>query len=383
MDLFEILSGRIDRDISEGTLIGASCAVIFGGDGTMCRVTKGISHPKTMAALREDHIFRLASMTKLLTVAGLLLQVEAGKIELDTEVSGFLPGFSEKWIARMDKGEGGRLVYVKKSGVPITVRHLVTHTSGLGSGAAGDFQRGNLTGAQKATVASIADFYQHEGVLDFEPGCAWGYSGLAAFDIMARIVELCSGMGFDEYLKKYIFDPIEAADMTFAPTEAQWGRMVAMHDRAKDGTAIAANWGKTVLPGVPPTNFCGGGGLVSTLGDYCNFAKMLMAGGVYNGRRVLSEQSVKSMGTQMLPDGYPGLASGISWGAGCMIYKNFPPMPSGCFGWSGAWGTHMWVDPVNNIGAVYMRNSAFAEGAGAATARSFEKDVYSAIKSIK
>lgn len=369
------LECRIDKDISEKTLVGASCAVIAGG--RVHAVRKGAASPDTMEPLREDHIFRLASMTKLLTVAGLLLQIEAGKLGFGTEVSEFFPGFRQKWVAHAD--ENDRLVFDRKSEAPMTVHHLVTHTGGLGSGPAGDLQRRRLTGQQKATVAHIVDFYEREAVLDFEPGSAWGYSGLAAFDLMARIIELCSDMAFDQYLKKYIFDPIEANDMTFAPTEGQWARMVAMHDNVGGKAVAAPSWERTVLPGVPETNFCGGGGLVSTLGDYCNFVRMLMAGGVYKGRRVLAAQSVGAMGTQRLPDKYPGLSSGISWGAGCMIYKNFPPMPSGCFGWSGAWGTHMWIDPVNDIGAVYMRNSAFAEGAGAATARNFEKDVYEAM----
>ena len=373
--LGQILSRRIEGDISEGTLIGASCAVMQAG-ARVCEVTKGVAHPETMAPLRADHIFRLASMTKLLTVAGLLLQIENGNIDFDTEISRFFPGFKDKWIARAD--ESNQLVFEKKSETPMTVRHLVTHTSGLGSGAAGNLQRERITEKQKSTVASIVDFYENEAVLDFEPGCGWGYSGAAAFDVMARIIELCSGMGFDRYLKKYIFDPIEAGDMTFVPSDEQRGRMVAMHDRI-GGRAVAADWGTAIFPGIPETNFCGGAGLVSTLGDYCNFVAMLMSKGAYKGRRVLSEASVGAMGAQMLPDAYPGLSSGISWGAGCMIYKNFPPMPAGCFGWSGAWGTHMWVDPANGIGAVYMRNSAFAEGAGAATARNFEKDVYSAI----
>jgi len=153
--------------------------------------------------------------------------------------------------------------------------------------------------------------------------------------------------------------------------------MVAMHDRA-GGKAVAADWGRAVFPGNPKTNMCGGGGLVSTLEDYCRFVRMLMAGGVYRGNRVLAEESVKAMGTQRIADQYTG--GGTTWGAGCMVYKNFPPVPAGCFGWSGAWGTHMWVDPANRIGAVYLRNSVFAGGAGAVTARNFEKDVYSAVE---
>ena len=374
--LEQILSRRIDTDITEKTLIGASCSVMCGED-RICTVIKGVAHPETLAPLREDHIFRLASMTKLLTVAGLLLLTEKIKLTFDTKISKFFPGFKQKWVAHAD--ENNRIVFDKKSSVPITVHHLVTHTSGLGSGAAGDLQRERLSERQKATVGSIVDFYENEAVLDFEPGRAWGYSALAAFDVMARIIELCSDMGFDEYLKKHIFEPIEASDMTFAPSDEQWSRMVAMHD-CMDGKAVAANWGKKVLPNLPETYFCGGGGLVSSLGDYCNFVKMLMSGGIYKSRRVLSEQSVFAMGTARLADKYPGLSSGISWGAGCMIYKNFPPLPAGCFGWSGAWGTHMWVDPANNLGAVYMRNSAFSGGAGAATARNFEKDVYSALE---
>ena len=372
--LERILTDRIEKDISEGTLIGASCAVMQGDD-YVCKVIKGAANPKTMEPLCEGSIFRLASMTKLLTVAGLLLFIEQGKISYDTQISDFFPGFKEKWIAHID--ENRHLVRDKKASVPISALHLFTHTSGLGSGMAGDLQRERLSEEQKATVASIVDFYQNEAVLDFEPGSECAYSALAAFDVMARIIELLSGMGFDEYLKKYIFDPLEMKDTTFVPSDEQWRRMVAMHDIA-DGKAVAAEWGRAIFPGIPKTNMCGGGGLVSTMGDYCNFAKMLMEGGTYKKRRILAEESVRAMGTQKIPDRF---GEATTWGIGCMVYKNFPPMPKGCFGWSGAWGTHMWVDPANNIGAVYMRNSAFAGGAGAETARNFEKDVYSAATS--
>ena len=371
--LEKVLNGRIEKDISEKTLIGASCAVMQGGE-VICKVIKGAAHPETAEPLREDSIFRLASMTKLLTVAGLLLQIEQNKITYETKISDFFPGFNNKWIAHVD--ENKNIIRDKKAGAPILIRHLLTHTGGLGSGPAGDLQRERLSEAQKATVASVTDFYQNEAVLDFEPGSALAYSALAAFDIMARIIELLSDMGFDEYLKKYIFDPLGTKDMTFTPSDGQWARMVAMHDNI-NGKPVALDWGKIIFPGLPQTNMCGGGGLVSTLDDYCRFVRMLMAGGIYNGNEILAEGSVKAMGTQQIPD---SLASvDITWGAGCMIYKNFPPVPPGCFGWSGAWGTHMWVDPANNIGAVYMRNSVFGGGAGAETARNFEKDVYSAV----
>jgi CubicO group peptidase (beta-lactamase class C family) len=384
--LEKTLINRIDKDIAEGTVIGASCAVMQG-DERICTIIRGVSDPQTMSPLHNDNIFRLASMTKLLTIAGLLLQIEQGKISYDTPVSNFLPGFKEKWIAKaegftfdekthMPNFENASYTIDRKAEVPITLNHLVTHTSGLGSGIAGMLQAQEMTDAQKATVTTVADFYANEAVLDFEPGAHWAYSGLAAFDIMARIIEMLTDMEFADYLKKYIFSPLELKDMTFVPSDEQWGRMVALHDR-EDGKAVARG-GRTVLGNYPLTYSCGGGGLVSTLDDYCKFVKMLMDGGVYNGRRILKEESVKAMGTQRLPDEITNKPGQTTWGVGCMIYKNFPPMPAGCYGWSGAFGTHMWVDPVNKVGAVYMRNSAFAAGAEADTARNFETDVYSA-----
>jgi CubicO group peptidase (beta-lactamase class C family) len=384
--LVENLTNRIDKDISEGTLIGASCAVIQDGQ-RVAAVIKGVSDPVTNEPLREDSIFRIASMTKLITIAGLLRLIEQGKLSYNTPVSDFFPGFKSKRLAHIDVDytqlkslddiKGKPIIIDGESKAPMTIHHLVTHTNGLGSGLAGMAQISAMPHEMKGTLKSIVDFYEREAVLDFEPGSYWAYSGLAAFDVIGRIIEILSGLSYEEYIKLHILDPLGMVDTAFNPTVGQRSRMVSLHN-VEDGKVTTMDFGDNIIGDLPPTNPVPGGGLVSTIGDFCNFITMLLGKGQFNGKQVLSAESVQAMGTQRIPDDLLGVKPGMTWGVGCTIYKDFPPMPPGCFGWSGAWGTHMWVDPTHRIGAIYMRNSYFAGGAEAVTARTFEKDVYAA-----
>jgi CubicO group peptidase (beta-lactamase class C family) len=385
--LEKVLIERISNDINENTLIGASCAVIQG-DERVCTVIKGVSNPETNEPLQVNNIFRIASMTKLITIAGLLKLIERGNVTYDTRVSDFFPGFKKSKLAHidvdytklksLDEIKGKQIIIDGNVKTPMTIHHLVTHTNGLGSGLAGMIQAESLMMENKTSLKSIVDFYQNEGIMDFEPGSVWAYSGLAAFDVIGRIIEILSDMEFSDYINKHILTPLEMTDTAFQLTDEQWTRVVAIHDN-KDGKAVSLDWGKSTINNYPATNPVPGGGLFSTLNDFCNFVKMLLDRGIYGGQRILNEESVAAMGTQRISDTLPGVKPGTSWGVGCLIYKNFSPMPVGSFGWSGALGTHMWVDPANKIGAVYMRNSIFAGGAEAITARNFESDVYSAV----
>ena len=167
-------------------------------------------------------------------------------------------------------------------------------------------------------------------------------------------------------------------DTTFVPSEEQWARMIKMHDLV-DGKAVEGFIPKGyVSRDIPCTNYLGGGGLVSTLGDYWNFAEMLLGGGVFKGRRVISEESVRALSSPQIPEELqPGVAR---WGLAMRVVVGEHRRPVGSYGWSGAYGTHFWVDPENKITAVYMKNSFYDGGSGAKTSAEFEKDVYASFE---
>lgn len=374
--LEEKLTEHIDLCIREGKILGAACQVTQSGK-PVSKIIRGIGRLDTGEPVREDHIFRLASMTKNITGAAILQQIEKGRCSLDTKVSEFFPGFSDKWVGRLD--ENGKLIPLTKSETPMTLRHLVTHTNGLGSGEVGAFQGKFMTPEQNATLASAVDFFEREVLLDFNPGSRWGYSGLWAFSVICRIIEMLSDMPYDEYVRKNITGPLGMPDTVFVPSKTQWKRFVTVlaHDKDNNQIEHKESKGKT-LAGMPLSHFCGGGSMVSTLSDYVKFAEMLLAGGIGNGKRILSEKSVKLMGTPLIPQAMEGMYfPNMTFGACCLVRKDSQWMPEGCFGWGGGYGTHTWVDPDNKISVVMMKNTLVQDTPLSPTGDfAFEKAVY-------
>lgn len=234
-----------------------------------------------------------------------------------------------------------------------------------------------MTAGDKTSLSSAVKYYENMA-LDFEPGIRDCYSAVAGFDVLARIVEVVSGMSFADFADKYVFKPISMENTTFTPTDKQWKRIIEMSDR-KDGKMVNANMPKCIFRDFPPTYTCGGVGIVSCIEDYSKFAEMLLAGGIYNGSRILTEDSIKDMQTPRVPFGdYKAFEK---WGLGVRVNKNgfYKGLYEGAYGWSGAYGTHFFVDPVNKITAVYMKNSLYDGGSGAQTAVDFEEAVYAAL----
>ena len=168
-------------------------------------------------------------------------------------------------------------------------------------------------------------------------------------------------------------------DPTFAPTPEQWERMIPMHDRVEEKSVVKPTKPGTIFEGFPTTYFAGGAGLASTLRDYIRFAEMLQNGGRLDGVQILTEDSVRQMATPQLPK---AIAPGNEvWGLGVRVIARdaYGPLPVGTFGWSGAYGTHFWVDPVNKITAIYLKNSHYDGGSGAKTARQMEEDVHQSL----
>lgn len=369
--LSENISDRMESDIKNNIISGASVSVI-SPDDTLFKAHFGTLSAEDKTPPNDSTLFRMASMTKPVTAVAVMTLYDKGLLEIDDPVEKYLPQFKNMYIAEMIDGKAEK---VRKAQTTLTIKHLLTHTSGLVSGCSGEFYANELSDETNKTLKDTVDYYSGTG-LGFEPYTENQYNATAAFDVLARIAEVISGMNYADFLKKYVTDPCGMHDTVFVPDNGQWERIIPMHKKENGKSGVAEMKKGCVFGNVPVTHYLGGAGLISSLGDYTSFARMLLNKGVINGNRIISEKAVKLISTAQVPESI--MPGNERWGLGVRVItsENYRFLPVGAFGWSGAYGTHFWIDPVNSIAAVYMKNSMFDGGSGAVTAANFEKDVF-------
>ncbi len=333
--------------------------------------------------LPANSVFRLASMTKPITVAAFMQLFDQNLVDLKAPVSDYLPGFKDLYVGRWNEGTK-KVDVLRPARNTVLVYNLLSHTSGIGSYPLQMAYDGEM--ASFETIAQAVSYIQDKPIM-FDPGLDYTYSATLGFDIAARILEVVTGEDFASYLDKHLLAPLGMTDTTFAPTPAQWARTVVMHGRDAEGHSFNADGDprlKTdVFPGFPPSRCVAGGGLASTAEDYSKFAEMLLHGGVgADGTRVLSEEAVKRIRTPHVAEHVMGNPP-HRWGLGVRVitkptYEHGLGM--GCYGWSGAFGSHFWVDPENGITAIHMKNSTYDGGAGTQTGNEFEDDVTASLE---
>ncbi len=365
------INQMINDDLSAG-LVSCASATVVCEDRLVYRNFFG--NAKEGTPLNGSHLFRMASMTKPVTAVCVMRQSEQGKLALTDPVEKYIPAFANMQVSEADAK--GNFTGTHPAPRPFTVQDLLTHSSGLGSGPLFDqlfWKDHDLAG----TIGDMASVWG-ESYLQFDPGSAFSYSGLVGFDVLAHLVELTADMAYEDYAQKYLFAPLGMTDTCFTPTADKWERLVQMH-ATEEGKAVPVDMGEHVFGNLPLTYHSGGAGLVSSLDDYTRFAHMLLSGGASCGVRILREETVKSMGTPHLPPMTPGTDATHSWGLSMRVitadHGSQAPLTVGCYGWSGAYGTHFWCDPVRRICAVYCSNMTTAGGSGAITARHMEKAV--------
>jgi CubicO group peptidase (beta-lactamase class C family) len=333
---------------------------------------QGLMDLESKKPMQRDTIFRIMSMTKPVVGIATMMLVEEGKLRLTDPASKFIPELQnlkvtvpnvEGAIAAAPSGAvsaplPGRTVEATRQ---ITVRDLLTHTSGLMSGGA--------SGAQAADVAigkgeSLAQVLPRLGKvpLDFQPGTRWAYSAQYGFDVLVRIVEVASGMPFDRFAKQRIFDPLGMKDTFFYPLEGN--PRIAVLYQSVDGQLR-----KQPEPAhINGAYLSGGGGLFSTAEDYLQFALMLMDGGQHDGKRLLSARTVELMATVFAPDTLPGRQAGEGYGLSMRVVTDPAArntfVSKGTFGWSGAFNTHFFIDPKEEIIGIFMTQSALLPSRG-------------------
>ena len=236
----------------------------------------------------------------------------------------------------------------------ITIKDLLTHVSGLGSGPMGN---SDIAKVARQEGEKLSDYIPRLGgtALEFQPGTRWRYSPGAGFETLGRIVELASGMPLDKFVRTRIFDPLNMKDITFWPTNSQMSRVASVYAHEENGLTKQKMPNDTMSRNV---YFRGSGGLYSTAEDYIPLGMMLANGGELNGKRLLSRKTVEMMTAAHVLDTLPGRPAGEGYGLSVRVVTNHAArntmLSDGTFGWTGAQGTHFFVDPKEQLTAVLM-----------------------------
>ncbi len=326
----------------------------------------GVMDLDSQKPMTKDSLFRLASTTKPVTAVAVLMLMEEGKLKLTDPVSQYIPEFkgsrvmvdAERTAPPMtDRATLPEKTFTVPAEREITIVDLLTHTSGLASGGIANAEFVKLLNERKP-ADTLAGFIPRLGALplDFQPGTRWRYSGLAGFDTLGRIVEIVSGMPFDEFLRTRLFEPLNMHDTFFNVPEKDQDRLATIYNHTDKGLEKPAN----PLAIGSPVYFSGAGGLRSTVADYFQFAQMLCNGGVLNGKRILSPWTVELMTSNNVGDLFLGQigrpAKGVGFGLGGEVVLNNAEArmrkPNGSYGWDGAFGTYWWVNRKEQMVAI-------------------------------
>jgi len=355
----------MQRHIDAGEVTGVVTLVARHGQIAWVDA-QGVQDLDTKAPMKRDSLFRMASMTKPVIGTAMMMMLEEGKILVTDRVSKFIPEFKNMKVAVLQtpgSGRGPNATPPKYYTVPadreLTIKELLTHTSGLVAGPMGQAAMAPMRRKPEDTLDTFIPRVA-ETPLEFQPGTRWMYSASDGFDPLGLIIQRASGEPLNVFLKQRIFDPLDMPDTSHYPTDAQMPRLVSVYQQ-RDGKLVKSSL-EASLSMSSKIYFASGGGLVSTIDDYSHFAQMLANGGEFNGHRLLSPTTVKYMASVHIPDTLPGRSPGEGFGLSVRVVQDANVgeirIPDGSFGWSGVYGTHFWVDPKDDIVAVMMSQTS-------------------------
>lgn len=312
--------------------------------------------------MQEESLFIMMSSTKPVLGVAAMMMIEEGLIRPTDPVSKWIPEFSDMQVAVLADPyeENISPVRVDRDNLPeyrlvpayrdITIHDLLTHTAGLATSGLGTALSTPANRGPGATLANTVPKYG-DYILDFQPGTRWQYSGATGLDVVARIIEIESGMPFEEFVQQRIFEPLGMNNSWWNVPEEYADRRVVIVDRDMSR-----------FFDVPPTTyFSGSYGLNSTAGDYLRFEQMLANGGELFGNRLLSPRTVRMMASNQVKDLYQGISrqiEGQGFGYTVAVMEDAivanGRRSNGAFGWGGAFGTRSYTDPAEELTAVLM-----------------------------
>lgn len=363
---------RIDTALKEyvdkGRMNGAVAMIVHDGKIVYYK-NFGYNDQEAKTPMQKDGIFRIASQTKAITSVAVMMLFEEGKFMLDDPISNFIPEFKNPKV--LDKYNKADTTYTT---VPakreITIRDLLTHTSGLGYAQIGSTEAKNIY--YKAGVVGgigVPDFVLADKMkilgglpLFHQPGEKWTY-GLND-DVLGYLIEVVSGMSLKDFLTKRIFEPLGMKDTYFYLPADKKNRLVMLY--TEDSTKKLVKMSEKLnlyadmyrdYPKMNGTYYSGGAGLSSTVYDYAIFLQMLLNGGEYNGKRILSHNSVRMMTMNQIGDINRGVNKfGLGFGITTEKGSALLPTQEGTFEWGGMFATTYWVDPKEKLIGLVYRN---------------------------
>ena len=361
-----------------GTKIPGLVALVVDADETLYMKAVGLRNGAQNEAMTDDTIFRIASMTKPIATTAIMMLVEEGKLSLDDPIATYVPEFSERRVVTGFNAEQATWT-TRPANSQATIRHMISHSSGLAYGFASE------------TVAAISEGARGQSgdtPLLYDPGTGWSYSGGIA--VVGRVVERIEGMGLDSFLRDRLFAPLGMHETSFIVPLSEHGRVATTH-QLEGGVLV-----ETPNPIDIRSPVSGDGGLHSTAADYARFIQFILNGGVApDGQRLLLEASVRELGRNQLgsvrvtlqDEPMPELARAFPLGAGrdgfglgfqvTGEHEDATIRSPGSMSWAGIFNTEFWIDPARGIGGVLlMQYLPFYDEDAIATLVGFEQRVY-------
>jgi CubicO group peptidase (beta-lactamase class C family) len=338
------VGGAMQQMIDKNEIAGAVTMVV-SKDKVLHLECTGFANVAEKKPMTPETLFWIASMTKPVTAAAILMLQDEGKLKVTDPVSKYIPDFAS---LKSPSGKPANL----------TIKQILTHTSGLGEAAGPEAQRAK-------TLADLVPLWL-AAPMQYEPGTQWKYTQ-SGINAAARIVEVISGMTFDKFLQLRLFDPLGMKNTTFYPTDKQRADLVTAYAKNKDTGHLEPVPARPEFgPRDRPPQ--GNGGLYSTAPDYARFCQMLLNDGSLDGHRYLTPSAIKFMNTSQtgdLPTGFFQNAtfgnhgSNYAWGIGTCILKTphegvASMLSPGSYGHGGAWGTQAWIDPSKQVAYILM-----------------------------
>jgi CubicO group peptidase (beta-lactamase class C family) len=351
------VSKAVEKHIADKQVTGA-VTLVADKNKVVHLDAAGMADVAAKKPMQADTIFWIASMTKPVTGTAVMILESEGKLSVDDPVEKYIPELAALKTA---------------DGVPakVTIRHLLTHTSGMGE----------INGEQAKACKRLADVIPLYAAmpLKFKPNDRWAYCQ-SSINTAARVVEIVSGKSFPEFIEERLFRPLGMKDTTFYLSEEQLPRLATSYRRSDEGELeptenfFLMGKGTTSRDRFPAAN----GGLFSTAPDYVKFCQMILNGGELDGRRYLSRESVKKMTTVQTDDLKTGFTNGNGWGLGWCVIRNpqglTEMLSPGTFGHGGAYGTQAWIDPQRErIYLLMVQRANFPNADASELRRDFQK----------
>lgn len=362
------------QELQEKNEFAGAVTMVVGPDRIIALEAFGLADIASGRPMRKDSLFWIASMTKPITAMGVLMLVEEGKLGLDDPVEKYLPSFKAQKLATPT----GPVPTPR----PVTIRDLLTHTSGLSAAS--------LTAAnQPVDTVPLAAMVDHSGrtALVSAPGAKWAYSN-TGINALGRIIEVVSGQPYPDFVQKRFFDPLDMNSTSFWPDDTLQASLATPYRKDKaTGKLIAAgnsrfsnplqNRARTAIPA---------GGLFSTANDLAQLCQMILRGGELDGHRFLRPETLKLMTTNQLGE-MPkvSFAEGMRMGLGFHVVGTpigvTESLSPGSFGHGGAYGTQAWIDPVRRQAYILLiQRTDLANSDGSEIRREFQKTAVEAFK---